>query len=99
MTSLRNRLIISVFLLLAYVPPALRYWQQREHTAPRAFVQDAPANAIESVPYFETESIPSGPAAISVHVASLCEGADGRLCAAWYGGSHEGARDVRIFWS
>ncbi|HEV8267765.1 MAG TPA: sialidase family protein, partial [Thermoanaerobaculia bacterium] len=32
-----------------------------------------------------------------VHVPSILAGRDGRLLAAWYGGSKEGARDVRLF--
>lgn len=33
----------------------------------------------------------------SVHVASLCEISGGRMLAAWYGGTREGARDVNIY--
>ena len=34
-----------------------------------------------------------------VHVGSICELPDGRLAAAWYGGTREGARDVSIFFA
>ena len=34
-----------------------------------------------------------------VHVGSLCEMQNGQLCAAWYGGTREGAKDVAIFFS
>ncbi len=33
------------------------------------------------------------------HVASICELQDGRLAAAWYAGSEEGARDVAIYFA
>jgi predicted neuraminidase len=35
----------------------------------------------------------------SVHVGSICELADGRLAAAWYGGSQEGAVDVAVYFA
>jgi predicted neuraminidase len=34
-----------------------------------------------------------------VHVGSICELPDGRLAAAWYGGTREGARNVSIFFA
>jgi len=43
------------------------------------------------------EFISGDPGAGMVHVASICEMEDGRLMAAWYGGTREGARDTAIY--
>jgi len=49
-----------------------------------------------AAPFFQDELIDPHPAARLCHVASICELADGRLAAAWYAGSKEGATDVNI---
>jgi predicted neuraminidase len=55
--------------------------------------------AASTAPFFHEEFInPDSPLPMS-HVASICELPDGRLAAAWYAGSREGARDVAIFLS
>jgi predicted neuraminidase len=43
------------------------------------------------------ELLPAG--GVSEHAATLAELADGRIAAAWFGGSREGAADVRIYFS
>ncbi len=43
------------------------------------------------------EFISGEPGAGMVHVGSICEMADGRLFACWYGGTREGARDTAIY--
>jgi len=93
------RAILIALVLLAYLPPAIRLRNEEKISAGRTFVVPAPTRAVTTTPEFKAEPIPTDPVARSVHVASVCEAADGRLCAAWYGGSHEGARDVNIFWS
>lgn len=56
----------------------------------------APSTAANQPPAFHAEFIMPSFADPSVHVASLCELSGGRLLAAWYGGTREGHRDVRI---
>ena len=48
-------------------------------------------------PQFSSCFIDPGFLTPSVHVASLCEISGGRLLAAWYGGTREGGRDVKIY--
>ena len=57
----------------------------------------APTPPTAPSPIFTEELInPDSPMRMS-HVASICELPDGRLAAAWYAGSREGARDVAIY--
>lgn len=58
-----------------------------------------PAKPAPAVPWQHEGPVPNRPGIASVHVASMAEYAPGRLAAAWYGGSREGARDVAIFLS
>ena len=99
MINSQNRLILIVFVALAYLSPALRYSREKETLAGRKFVETSSTNRFDVVPDFKTEIITADPSVPSVHVASLCEMPDGKLCATWYGGSHEGARDVCIYGS
>ncbi len=55
-----------------------------------------PAQPGEPAPIFAEELINPDSAPRMSHVASLCELPEGRLAAAWYAGSREGARDVAI---
>ena len=48
-------------------------------------------------PQFVSRFIHLGFLTPNVHVASLCEVSGGRLLAAWYGGTREGASDVNIY--
>jgi predicted neuraminidase len=93
------RSILMVLVVLACLPPVVTSWQEKGKTGQRVFVIPSPAGEAETAPDFKAELITPGPVAPSVHVASVCEGPDGRLNAAWYGGSREGAADVDIFWS
>jgi len=93
------RAILIALVLLAYLPSAMRSWNEKRRSLGRTFVVPAPARTVAAAPEFKAELISPDPLVRSVHVASVCEASDGRLCAAWYGGSHEGARDVNIFWS
>src|SRR5260221_4635355 len=99
MMSFRNRVCILGLVFLAYSPPAWWWWREKGERAERTFVVPAPSRVLEEKPDFKTELIALDPLVPSVHVASVCETPEGRLCAAWYGGSHEGARDVNIFLS
>jgi predicted neuraminidase len=49
------------------------------------------------LPRMTEEFITRDPGPKMVHVGSICEMADGRLAACWYGGSREGARDTAIY--
>lgn len=94
------RIMLSLAVLLACLPAALQH-AQHGATAERKFVVPAPQTSppSETIPQFHAELITPDPMVASVHVASVCEGPDGKLLAAWYGGSHEGARDVNIYLS
>lgn len=48
---------------------------------------------------FRAELIKPSGATKSSHVASICELPDGKLGAAWYGGTREGHKDVAIYFS
>lgn len=50
-------------------------------------------------PFIHREFINPDSGTDTVHVGSICELSQGRLAAAWYGGTREGARDVSIFFS
>jgi predicted neuraminidase len=61
-------------------------------TAPRSDSRDGP-------PFFREEFIDPDSSYPMAHVASIAELPNGRLAAAWYAGSREGAGDVAIFLS
>lgn len=64
--------------------------------APRAYT--APASAGSALPaFFASEQLPQ--VAASAHAATLTTLPDGRLAAAWFAGSREGAADVTIWLS
>jgi len=50
-------------------------------------------------PVFYQGFVGSNPGGASCHVSSIADLGDGRLIAAWYAGSREGARDVAIYTS
>src|SRR6266404_3845219 len=99
MRILSIRLVLIAVVLSAYLPPLLRFLQERGESARRTFVVPLPSLTGQSAPDFQTELITPKPLVDSVHVASVCETPGGAICAAWYGGSHEGARDVKIYWA
>lgn len=65
--------------------------------APPAFVAPAPATADHLPSAFSSEPLPV--AGASAHAATLAELPDGRLVAAWFAGSREGAADVAVWLS
>lgn len=69
-------------------------WRAQPPAAPRIATSAAPA-AAELPPEFSSADLPS--AAPSAHAASLAELPDGRIAAAWFAGSREGAADVAIW--
>lgn len=90
----------GLLLLLAavlYFQPLLR--PARSAGGRPGFVVPPPVPAQPAAPVFENDTLnPDTPLAMS-HVASICELPNGRLAAAWYSGSKEGARDVAIYFS
>jgi hypothetical protein len=74
------RYILMGLVVLAYLPPIATSWQEKGK--PRSFVMAAPAREPEAAPYFKAELITPDAATPSVHVASVCEGPDGKLSAA-----------------
>jgi predicted neuraminidase len=85
--------------VLACLPQALQWRVQREAQAHRKFMVARATARAQETPFFKSDFITAEPVVPSVHAASITEGRDGTLYTAWYGGSHEGARDVSIFWS
>ena len=73
-------------------------WWVARNEAPASFPGFAlPAAADrEAVPFFATETINPASTERKVHAGTLVEQPDGRLVAAWYAGSGEGASDVAI---
>lgn len=66
---------------------------------PQAFKVGPRASAVgrEQTPLFAREFVDPHETAPSVHAAALCEVSGGRVLAAWYGGTREGAHDVAIY--
>ena len=64
---------------------------------PPAFDTPLPASTSQLPPLFASEKLPK--AAESAHAASLAQLPDGRIAAAWFAGSREGADDVAIWFS
>jgi predicted neuraminidase len=73
------------------------WWSAREEAAASfpGFALPA-AGDREAVPFFATETINPASTERKVHAGTLVEQPDGRLVAAWYAGSGEGASDVAI---
>lgn len=63
--------------------------------APPAFLPPPAAVPADQPATFTTEALPN--AAASAHAATLAELPDGRLAAAWFAGSREGAADVAVW--
>ena len=58
-----------------------------------------PATAIAASPVLLREFVADAPPTAQSHAVTLLQAGDGDLLAAWFGGSHEGAADVRIWLS
>lgn len=89
---------LRIFLALAAVVVVLApWWVARDEAAGSfpGFALPVPP-AAEAVPFFVSETINPASPESKAHSGTLVELADGRLVAAWYAGSGEGARDVAI---
>jgi predicted neuraminidase len=64
---------------------------------PPAFIPDRYPFMTPAAPQFEREFLPGIATAPAVHSGTLIALPDGRLLAAWFGGSREGAADVAIY--
>jgi len=56
-----------------------------------------PAELDSEVPLYEQQFLESNSAAPSVHASTITQLSDGRMMAAWFGGTREGAKDVSIY--
>lgn len=90
--------LLRIFFALAAVAAVLAPWWLARQEAAASFPGFAlPASpAPETVPFFVSETINPDAREPKAHSGTLVEMADGRLVAAWYAGSGEGARDVAI---
>jgi len=90
--------VLRSFLALAAATVVLApWWVARDEAAGSfpGFALPVPP-AAETVPFFVSETINPESPEPKAHSGTLVEMADGRLVAAWYAGSGEGARDVAI---
>ena len=71
-------------------------WRAPYPAAP-AFVPPPPAVTDPAPSYFSSALLPT--AAPSAHAAALAELADGRIAAAWFAGTREGAADVAVWYA
>jgi predicted neuraminidase len=85
---------LSVILFSSALSAA--YWRMPTPPAP-AFSPPPAASASQLPAIFSAEQLPK--AAESAHAASLAQLPDGRIAAAWFAGSKEGADDVAIWFS
>ena len=93
------RIVLLLLVVSAYLPAWIRHRTDLQSLEHEHFMVPPPVPLQATAALFQAELITPAPAVAAVHVASLCQGLDGTLFAAWYGGSHEGARDVNIYWS
>ncbi len=92
-------IILTIVTLLAYGWPAwIEFADFPLRKAALSFSPPAHKPALGD-PFISYEYINPGNNGQMVHVGSVCEMTDGRLAAAWYGGTREGAGDVAIFFS
>ncbi len=90
-------IILTLATLLLYAWPMLG-WLSTLGREPATFATYAPSTpVVDDKPFMVEEFINPDPGKGMVHVGSICELPDGRLIAAWYGGTREGAKDVAIF--
>lgn len=97
--SRRTRLL-GALLVLVILGWSMQKALWKERVGEAGFVPPPPTLPLgSSTPVFKWDEPTSGLRAPSVHVASLCELSGGRLAAAWYGGSREGAKDTAIYFA
>ena len=95
-----NRRLVIILILATLI---LYAWPMADGIStlgrnPAIFISYAPsASADHGKPFMVEEFINTDPKKEMVHVGSICQLPDGRLIAAWYGGTREGAKDVSIF--
>ena len=95
----RAVIILSLATLLLHAWPMWR-WLSTLNQEPVTFTIYSPSIPVDNdPPHMAEEFISYDPGPGMVHVASICEMADGRLVAIWYGGSREGARDTVIYFA
>jgi predicted neuraminidase len=82
--------------LLFLLALAAAAWRAPLPAAP-AFKPPPPAQPDRAPPSFATALLPT--AAPSAHAATLAELADGRIAAAWFAGTREGAADVAVWFA
>ena len=93
------RLFVIALTVLGCLPPAIKWLREKPAFAERTFVVPAACPETNASPFFQTEFVSPEAFTPSVHVGSICELPDGRLGAAWYGGTTEGDPDVKVFFS
>jgi len=98
---LRQRwLWILLAIVLNLAPAARKGWLGAAKPKPEFLVPVvAKQPPLSAAPFFREELIDPQFTSPSAHVASLCELPGGRLAAVWYGGAHEGARDVAVYFA
>lgn len=89
---------LRIFLTLAAAVVVLAPWWLARDEAAASFPGFALPGSMsaEAAPFFASEEINPRASEPKAHSGTLVEMADGRLVAAWYAGSGEGARDVGI---
>lgn len=88
-------MVVAVFAAAAY-----RGGRVSAPAVDRFILSAAPAPAPSAAqPWSASQFISESADAFQVHASSLAELPDGRLMAAWYGGTREGARDVSVYLS
>lgn len=93
----RTILFLSIFVCVLHACP-LWNWVCSSKQDSVEFVVRSPHPLTNADPPIKIEGfIGSAPEGEMVHVSSICELPDGRLAAVWYGGSREGAKDVKIY--
>ena len=93
--ALRGVLVLLA-LLLNLLPPV---WPGGRGGIAPGFRVPAPLPPVSATPFFHEEILNPDSSLPKAHVASICSLPGGRIAAAWYAGSVEGARDVAIFLS
>jgi len=92
-------IILTLATLLLYAWP-MSGWLSTLGREPATFAIRSPSTpVVDSKPFMVAEFINPDPGKGMVHVGSICQLPDGKLIAAWYGGTREGAKDVAIFFA
>jgi len=89
--------IAIVITLLLYAVPGWRWLCSLNQDPPTFRLNQSFDPIDQGLPRMTQEFMSGDHGAGTVHVASICEMADGRLAASWYGGTREGARDTAIY--